>query len=184
MSNIFLNASILYLAREEAGCIDDEGEFIEDCEGKAYGFKPATFVANIAVIASVLAALLMPVIGAMVDYTAHRKRVGVVVSALMILIQLVQIETVSKTWLPMAILQAFSGFLYQALILAVFAYLPEMSYRLDEDTMTDCECCITAQMPCATDLPRTHIFVLSTPSQYKSIPDLSCPNSFHNSRLS
>ena len=78
MSNIFLSASIVYLAREEAGCINDEGEFIEDCDGKAFGFQPASFVSNIAVIASVLTALFMPVMGAMVDYTSHRN------SALMI----------------------------------------------------------------------------------------------------
>ena len=142
MSNIFLSASFVYLAREEAGCIDDEGEFIEDCDGTAFGFQPATFVSNIAVIASVLTALFMPVIGAMVDYTPHRKKVGVVVSTLMILIQVIQIGTVSQTWLPMAILQAIAAFLYEALILSTFAYLPEMSYRVDEATMTQCECVV------------------------------------------
>ena len=139
MSNIFLSASFVYLAREEAGCIDEEGEFIEDCNGKAYGFQPASFVSNIAVVASFLTALFMPVIGAMVDYTTHRKRVGVVSAALMILIQVIQIGTVSETWLPMALLQAIAAFLYEALILSTFAYLPEMSYRVDEATMTQCE---------------------------------------------
>ena len=139
MSNIFLSASFVYLAREEAGCIDEEGEFIEDCNGKAFGFQPASFVSNIAVVASFLTALFMPVIGAMVDYTPHRKRVGVITSALMILIQVIQIGTVSETWLPMALLQAIAAFLYEALILSTFAYLPEMSYRVDEATMTQCE---------------------------------------------
>ena len=141
MSNIFLATSFVYLAEEEAGCLDEEGEVIDDCDGEAYGFQPATFVSNIAVISSVLAALFMPVIGAMVDYTNHRKTVGMVASALMILIQVIQIGTVSKTWLPMAILQAISGFLYQALVLSVYAYLPDMSYQVDEATMTQCEFC-------------------------------------------
>ena len=139
MSNIFLSASFVYLAREEAGCIDEEGEFIEDCNGKAFGFQPASFVSNIAVVASFLTALFMPVIGAMVDYTTHRKRVGVVSAALMILIQVIQIGTVSETWLPMALLQAIAAFLYEAHILSTFAYLPEISYRVDEATMTQCE---------------------------------------------
>ena len=140
MSNIFLTTSFVYLAQEEAGCVDEEGDVIDDCDGEAYGFQPATFVSNIAVISSVLAALFMPVIGAMVDYTKHRKTVGMVASGLMILIQVIQIGTVSKTWLPMAILQAISGFLYQALILSVYAYLPDLSYQIDEATLTKCEC--------------------------------------------
>jgi MFS-type transporter involved in bile tolerance (Atg22 family) len=139
MSNIFLSTSFVFLAQEEAGCIDEEGEVIDDCDGEAYGFQPASFVSNIAVIASVLSALLMPVIGAMVDFTDHRKTVGVVASFLLILIHVIQIGTVSKTWLAMAILQAFAGFLYQALVLATYAYLPDMSYRVDEAIMTECE---------------------------------------------
>lgn len=139
MSNIFLSTSFVYLAQEQAGCIDDNNKVIKDCDGKAYGFTPASFVSNIAVVASVLSALFMPLIGAMVDYTKHRKTLGVGVSAMMIIIQIIQIGTVSKTWLPMAIIQAFSGFLYQALVLAVYAYLPDMSYQLGEEKMTKCK---------------------------------------------
>lgn len=139
MSNIFLSTSFVYLAQEQAGCLDEDKEVIEDCNGKAYGFQPASFISNIAVISSVLSALFMPLIGAMVDYTEHRKTLGIFVSTFMILIQIVQIGTVSKTWLPMAILQAFSGFLYQALVLSVYAYLPDMSYQLGEEIMTKCK---------------------------------------------
>jgi MFS-type transporter involved in bile tolerance (Atg22 family) len=142
MSNIYLSTSFVYLAQEEAGCIDEEGEVIDDCDGEAFGFQPASFVSNIAVISSVLSALFMPLIGAMVDYTNHRKTVGMVASALLIAIHVIQIGTVSKTWLPMAIIQAFSGFLYQALVLVMYAYLPDMSRRVDEPTMTKCEYCI------------------------------------------
>jgi len=139
MSNIYLSTSVVYLAQERAGCIDEEDEVIEDCDGKAYGFKPATFVANIAVISSVLSVLFMPVIGAIVDYTKHRRTVTMVSSALIILIQMVQIGTVQKTWLAMTILQAIAGFLYQANKMAVYAYLPDMAYRVGEGTMAECE---------------------------------------------
>ena len=171
MSNIFLSTSFVYLAQEEAGCIDEQGEVIDDCDGKAFGFQPASFVSNIAVISSVLSALFMPVIGAMVDYTNHRKTVGMVASALMILIQVIQIGTVSKTWLPMAILQAISGFLYQALVLSVYAYLPDMSYQVDEATMTQCEFCKLRHV-CA-DMFISHKF----PQQ--SLQNLSYHNSHH-----
>jgi len=139
MSNVYLSSSILYLAQEQAGCLDENDRVSSDCDGKAYGFKPATFVSNIAVVSSVLSALFMPVIGAIVDYTRHRKTVGIVSSVLIILIQVIQIGTVQKTWLAMTILQAISGFLFQALVMSVFAYLPDMTFRVDRGTMTRCK---------------------------------------------
>jgi MFS-type transporter involved in bile tolerance (Atg22 family) len=148
MSNIFLSTSLIYLAREEAGCIDEEGEVIEDCDGTAYGFQPASFVSNIAVISSLLSAFFMPLVGAMVDYTEYRKRVGAIISASIVAIQIAQIGTVSETWFVMAILQALAGFLYQGLVLSVYAYLPDMSYRVGETTMTKCKLQKVLQSQC------------------------------------
>jgi len=139
MSNIYLSTSFVYLAQERAGCIDEENEVIEDCDGRAYGFKPATFVSNIAVITSVLSVFFMPVIGAIVDYTKHRRNVGIAASALIILIQVIQIGTVQKTWLAMTILQAISGFLYQVLVMSIYAYLPDLADRVGVNTIAECE---------------------------------------------
>eukprot|EP00934_Nitzschia_sp_Nitz4_P006401 Nitzschia sp. Nitz4//scaffold155_size52807//30637//32354//NITZ4_006801-RA/size52807-augustus-gene-0.54-mRNA-1//-1//CDS//3329537384//6391//frame0 len=136
MSNIFLSSAFIYLAQERAGCLDEEGEVIDDCDGEAYGFKPASFVTNIAVISGVLSAFFMPFIGAMVDYTHYRRAVGAGACFVMVLIQGIQIWLTQKTWLAMAVLQAISGFLYQCEILAAFAYLPDMSYIIGEETMT------------------------------------------------
>lgn len=139
MSNIFLSTAIVYLAEDQAGCLDEDGETIEDCEGEVYGFKPASFVANIAVVAGVLSALFMPLIGAMVDCTDHRRTVGVVSVVLIMLIQVAQIGTVADTWFIMTCFQAVAGFLYQVQILAIYAYLPDMSYVVGEKTMNKCK---------------------------------------------
>jgi MFS-type transporter involved in bile tolerance (Atg22 family) len=136
MSNIFLSSSFIYLASEQAGCLDEEGDVIEDCNEEVYGFKPASFVTNIAVISGVLSALFMPLVGAMIDYTPYRKAVGVGSAVVLVMIQAAQIGTVSATWLAMAVLQALAGFLFQVQVLAVYAYLPDMAYILGEETMT------------------------------------------------
>ena len=137
MSNIFLSTSFIYLASQEAGCLDEEtDEVIDDCDGKVYGFKPASFVSNIAVISGVLAALFMPLIGAIIDYTPHRKATGIWSAVLIFGIQAAQIGTVLSTWFAMAVLQAIAGFLYQIQVLAVYAYLPEMASIVGEKTMT------------------------------------------------
>jgi len=113
MSNIFLASSLIYLSSEEAGCLDPEGEVIDDCDSKIYGFRPPSLIANIAVISGLLSAFLMPLIGAIVDGTPHRRLTGIVAAVAMILIQAAQIGTVSTTWFAMLILQAITGFIYQ-----------------------------------------------------------------------
>ncbi len=81
----------------------------------------------------------MPVIGAIVDYTPHRRATGIAAALFLVLIQGVQIGTVSSTWFPMLILQAIAGFIYQVEVLATYAYLPEIARAVGEKIMTRCE---------------------------------------------
>jgi len=136
MSNIFLSTSFIYLASEQAGCVDDQGTVVDKCSTNVYGFSPTSLITNIAVISGLLSAIFMPIIGAMVDYTRHRKSVGVSAAAAMTLIQAIQIGTVEQTWFAMALLQAFSGFLYQVEVLATFSYLPDIARIVGEVAMT------------------------------------------------
>ena len=139
MSNIFLSSSLIYLASEEAGCLDANGNVLEGCDNKTHGFRPPSLIANIAVISGLLSAFLMPYFGAIVDYTPYRRATGIGAALLLILIQGVQIGTVSATWFPMAILQAIAGFIYQVEVLATYAYLPEIARAVGEKIMTRCE---------------------------------------------
>jgi UMF1 family MFS transporter len=135
MGNVFLSTSLLYLASEEAGCIDEEDNLITDCENTVYGFAPASLITNVAVISGLLTAFFMPVVGAIIDYTPHRRLVGIITSVLVTLIQAIQIGTVSSTWFPMAILQAIVGSILIVQILATFAYLPEIAQQVSETAM-------------------------------------------------
>ena len=140
MSNIFLSTAFIYLASEEAGCLTPSGdEVLDSCDEEVYGFKPSSFVTNIAVISGVLSALFMPFFGAMVDSTKHRKTVGVISALLMMMVQAAQIGIVSQTWFAFAILQAVAGFMYQVQVLAVYAYLPDMARVVGQERMTDCK---------------------------------------------
>ena len=135
MSNVFLSTSLLYLASEEAGCIDDEDNLITDCPNKVYGFAPGSLITNVAVISGLLTAFLMPSVGAIIDYTPHRRLVGIITSVLVTLIQAIQIGTVSSTWFAMAILQAIVGSIFIVQILATFSYLPEIGQQVSEKVM-------------------------------------------------
>lgn len=139
MSNIFLSTSFIFLASEAAGCLDEKGKVADSCEASVFGMRPASLVANIAILSGVLSSLFMPVAGAMVDYTPYRRRVGCASALLMISIQVIQIGTTSQTWFVMAILQGIAGFVYQVQVLATYAYLPDIARSVGETTMTGCE---------------------------------------------
>lgn len=135
MSNLFFSASLLSLATEASVCEEniDTGTLI--C--KIYGFRPGSLIPNIALIAGLMAAFTMPFIGALVDYSPHRRLIGILSAAFMIFIQAIQIGTVSATWFPMAILQAIAGFVYQVQVLTTYAYLPDISRIVGESHMTN-----------------------------------------------
>ena len=141
MGNIFLAASLINLASEEVGCILDNGDVDTDCDVRIHGFLPASLVTNMAVISGLASAFLMPVIGAIVDYTSHRHTVGWVSAAVLTAIQAAQIYTVSSTWYPMAILQAIAGFVNFIQVTLNYAYLPEVARDISESTMTQFSGC-------------------------------------------
>ena len=132
MSNVFLSAAFITLAKRSVGCHDDD----EVCTGTVFGFKPSSLITIIATISGLLSASLLPLIGAIVDYTKHRRLLGKVLSTLIITIQAIQIGTFEPTWFPMAILQAINGFFYQASAVVAYAYLPEIKRAVGETTMT------------------------------------------------
>jgi len=136
MSNIFMSTSLLWLAKNEAGCFEDPDTIGGECHKSIYGMKAESFVTNIATIAAVLAALFMPICGAIVDYTPHRKLVGIVTAIVLIVIQAVQIGTTEKTWFAMGLLQAIAAFIYQLQVVVVFAYMPDIAREVGELTMT------------------------------------------------
>ena len=106
MANIFMSASLLYLASQEANCLTEDDAVDGECTNRVHGFLPSSLITNIAVVSGVLSALLMPVIGAIVDFTRHRWSMGVISAILIVLVQAIQIGTNSHTWFVMSILQA------------------------------------------------------------------------------
>lgn len=145
MVAVFLSTALIYLASKEVGCleIDEEtGEeiIVEDCNERVYGaFTPAALVANVATVSGVLIALFLPIIGAIIDFTPHRWTVGVVSATLLVLTQFILIFINGTNWIGMAILAAFSGFLFQVQAVTTVAYLPEIARELGEKAMNSGE---------------------------------------------
>jgi hypothetical protein len=123
------------LANLEAGCLDEDGEVIRNCDKRIYGFSPSTLVPNIYTITALLVAFCLPTIGAVIDFTPYRRRVGQCVAIGSVLIQAAQIGTNQSTWFAMALLQCLGGALYEMHYTISSAYLPDIA-RYDVDTQT------------------------------------------------
>jgi len=138
MSNVYLANSMIHLACKQAGGFEIEGR--EQCTNyslEVYGMKPAALISNIAVIASVLSALLMPVFGAIIDFTPYRRMVGVGTWICLAGISGIQIFTTENTWFVMAILQAIIFMIYQIQMLAIYAYYPEINSDVGPKKMNE-----------------------------------------------
>eukprot|EP00586_Coscinodiscus_wailesii_P001508 CAMPEP_0172483266 /NCGR_PEP_ID=MMETSP1066-20121228/10178_1 /TAXON_ID=671091 /ORGANISM="Coscinodiscus wailesii, Strain CCMP2513" /LENGTH=563 /DNA_ID=CAMNT_0013247025 /DNA_START=102 /DNA_END=1793 /DNA_ORIENTATION=+ len=135
MTNLFLSTALIRLAESEvkSRCATNSQTCDDDT---VYGFKPSSLITNISVISGVLTAFFMPIIGAILDFTSHRRLTGMISAAFMTVIQGVQIGTLQSTWFPMAILQAVAGFFYNVQVLATFSYLPELGRAVGEVKMT------------------------------------------------
>ncbi len=139
MSNFFLSISFINLASEAAGCLDENNNVIGDCDNKVHGFTPPGLVSYIAVISGLLSAFLTPLMGALIDFTPHRRLVGILSAVLLVVIQGALVLTLSSTWFPMLILNAIAGFVLQVQFLVCYAYLPEIARSVGEKRMSSCE---------------------------------------------
>jgi len=135
MSNVYLANSLIHLACKASGGFDEAGLQCVNPGLNIYGMKPAALISNIAVAASILSALMMPLFGAIIDYTPHRKWVGIGTAATLTIVTGVQIGTVDSTWFAMAILQAIIFMVYQIQVMALFAYYPEIARDSGESAM-------------------------------------------------
>jgi MFS-type transporter involved in bile tolerance (Atg22 family) len=122
MSMIFLSSALISLADKD--------------EEDMFGLKPSSLITAIGTISGILSAIMLPFMGAIVDSTPHRRKIGVIFTIILLAIQTIQIGTIGPTWRYMALLQAINGFVFQVTILATYSYLPEMGREIGEKRMT------------------------------------------------
>lgn len=130
---VFVSSDLLRLAKKAAGCeaADDEGE---ECNNKVYGMRPSSILANIMMVVGLLSAVVMPFIGSIIDHTKYRRTVGRLSAAFMSFTILLQELVMEKHWFFAAILQVVVSFSYSVHLVAVYAYLPELTSNHDKLT--------------------------------------------------
>jgi MFS-type transporter involved in bile tolerance (Atg22 family) len=104
---VFLSTAIINLAKEEAGCITDipEGEQQSpECNARVYGLRPSSLLTTYGTIVGLISAFSLPIVGALVDYTSHRKLIGLISAILHLCFIFAQIWINESNWFLMTIL--------------------------------------------------------------------------------
>jgi len=106
-SMVFLSLAVIQLASVEANCggADDNDDYnhtergegsqanrnIKSCDNFALGIHPSNILALVDLSSSFASAALMPLLGALIDRTAHRRRVGLGAAYGLIAVNLMQV---------------------------------------------------------------------------------------------
>lgn len=139
MSTLFLGPALLVLAKQAAtlDCYNEaenESACDGDDEGRVYGMKPTSLLTNIGILSGVLSTLMLPLFGAIIDHTPHRKSIGHGSAIILSIVKGIEIFVSQHTWFAVSILQVVNSVLYNAHNCAVYAYSAELSTVPDEQT--------------------------------------------------
>jgi MFS-type transporter involved in bile tolerance (Atg22 family) len=100
----YVGLALLALASQQAGCTK-----VYDCEKTVYGLKPSSLLTTVTSVIGVLAALGMPIFGAVVDRTPYRRRIGIITACIVIATTAVQISVGTVDWLIILCIEALGG---------------------------------------------------------------------------
>jgi len=153
MSSLFMGPALLTLANKAAQ------EKCNDCgdDARIYGMKPSSLLSNIgmcdvvipcslhfvmpllttllaAIVTGVLSAVILPLFGAIVDHTPHRRQVGIWSAAFLAMLKGAEAVISAQTWFFVAILQTISGALYFVHTSATWAYTSELTDNHKQQT--------------------------------------------------
>jgi MFS transporter, UMF1 family len=123
-SSIFLSTALVKIASKAAGCdLDDPNE----CDKRVYGLKPSSMLSIILMILGAASAILMPLVGALLDTSNYRRGVGAASAFTLCILTFIQSFVSEKNWFPMLLLNVAGAVTMTVNICVALAYLPELS---------------------------------------------------------
>lgn len=126
----FLSTALLRLAKEAAGCatVPPPGSnTVPSCDARVYGIRPSSLLTTYTIVVGILSASCLPLMGALVDYTSHRRLIGRGLAIVYCILLFPQIFIGESTWFAVAILQIVIAFIGWAQTMITYAYLPELT---------------------------------------------------------
>lgn len=119
---VFMGPALLRLATEAMGCSS-----ALSCNARILFMKPSSLLTNIATVAGLSSGLCMPLFGAIVDHTPHRRQVGIYTAALLVVATLVPVVISVHTWAFVAFFQVAVTCLYSVHAVTTYAYNAELA---------------------------------------------------------
>ncbi|CAB9503872.1 Major facilitator superfamily [Seminavis robusta] len=126
----FILPAMAKLAKEEAGCETEapsSSDPIPPCEGKVYGIKPSSLLTVMSTVVGLASAFVIPPVGAIVDYTSHRRLIGRWLSALYAVLILCMVFLNEDSWFALVIILLLAISIGWAISMLFNAYLPELT---------------------------------------------------------
>lgn len=126
----FFGTAVINLAKEAAGCETEAppGEtLIPECNETIYGIRPSSYLATYTMIVGITSAAVLPLMGAVVDYSNHRLLVGKITTALFLLFTIPQLFVSADNWFVMAVFQVLVSIFGWGQTAITYAYLPELT---------------------------------------------------------
>jgi len=127
----YIGPALIALAAQDAGCGTTPVKLCKATVGG--GILPSSLLTLSSTVVGVIAAILMPVFGAIVDHTRHRKTVGIVSAFVLVLVTglMIAISIDPNNWLFIFVLDAIQNFGLLVHATATFAYLPDLTLDFD-----------------------------------------------------
>ncbi|KAL7470861.1 hypothetical protein ACHAXS_011143 [Conticribra weissflogii] len=97
-----------------------------------YGIRPTSILTVGNIITAVIAGVTMPIMGALVDHTDHRKIMGAASAFIITLSVGLQIMISQDTWFAVYILEIIGGYFLIMHQVTTMAYLPDLTHDLTE----------------------------------------------------
>ena len=119
----------MYFAKLEAGCqveLEEGQTELPECNETVYGLKPSSLITTLVSVLSLLVAIMTPLMGAIIDYTHHRRRIGRILAFLYVCLIIPHIFMNESTWFPLTLCLLVMAMSAIGLTLALHAYLPEV----------------------------------------------------------
>lgn len=124
---------LLRLAENAAGCRNLADGY--ECENKVYGFKPSSLLTIMQTVVGVVIAVLLPIIGGIVDRSKHRRTLTIGTSIASIIYNFVSMLINEENWFYFAVLMTIFSVCYFVNTTLFYAYIPEITD--DEEKLTE-----------------------------------------------
>jgi MFS-type transporter involved in bile tolerance (Atg22 family) len=133
-----------------------------------YGLKPTSILTAVTAVVGVLAALVMPIVGAVIDHTPHRRILAQISAAVVVVITGIQMTVNQSNWFIILCLEAIGGFSLLVHAAAVYSYLPDLS--IDEKDYITYTSSFNVRMFSCQTLFAALVTIISRVTQVKGDP--------------